>query len=77
VYYNRHFGKSRQFNDFLEVLEDTEVKTKDYARILLTNCDKTISNCVLIQKMNSIRVKPSHRIMKTEQFKVFHQVINY
>lgn len=40
TYYNRHFGKSRQFNDFLEVLEDVNVKVKDYALLLLTDCDK-------------------------------------
>lgn len=38
VYFNRHFSKSRQYDSFLEVIEETEFEVKSYAKILLTDC---------------------------------------
>jgi hypothetical protein len=38
VYHNRHFSQSRQFNDFIEVLEETEFRCRDYVRFVLTDC---------------------------------------
>ena len=40
AYYNQHFSSTRQFEDFLAVIEETEYRNKDYARFLLTNCEK-------------------------------------
>lgn len=42
MFYNRHFKKSRQFQDFLEVIEDVEAKIKDYAKIIFTDCDEAL-----------------------------------
>jgi hypothetical protein len=39
TYYNGHFSRARQFEDFLAVLEEAEYRNKDYARFLLTDCD--------------------------------------
>jgi hypothetical protein len=39
VCYNRHFGNSRQFRDFLEVLEDVEYKVRDFCKVVLTDCE--------------------------------------
>jgi hypothetical protein len=38
VYHNRHFSQSRQFQDFLEVLEETEYRNRDYVRFVLSDC---------------------------------------
>lgn len=40
AYYNDHFSKSRQFEDFLGILEETEYRNKDFGKFLLTNCEK-------------------------------------
>lgn len=50
IYYNRHFGTSRQFDDFVSALEETEYKNKDYARFVLIDCDKIKGNYLLRQK---------------------------
>jgi hypothetical protein len=39
VYHNHHFSQSRQFQDFLEVLEETEYRNRDYARFVLSDCE--------------------------------------
>jgi len=52
VYYNKHFKKSRQFEDFLEVIEVTEYRNKDFSKFLLTDCDKIQGNNISIQKSN-------------------------
>lgn len=44
IYYNRHFGTSRQFDDFLSALQETEYKNKDYTRFALINCEKIKGN---------------------------------
>ena len=38
VYYNRHFSKSKQFQAFIETLEEAEYEIGSYAKILLTDC---------------------------------------
>lgn len=38
VYHNHHFSKSRQFEDFLEVIEETEYRNQDYTKFVLTDC---------------------------------------
>jgi hypothetical protein len=38
VYYNRHFSKSKQYQNFLEVIEETEYEAGSYSKILLTDC---------------------------------------
>lgn len=43
VYHNRHFSKSRQFQDFLEVVDDAELRTRDFAKFILTDCEKAKS----------------------------------
>lgn len=48
VYYNRHFKNSRQFEDFVEVVEETEYRNKDYARFLFTDCDKILCRQIFI-----------------------------
>lgn len=40
LYHNRHFSASRQFQDFLEVLEETEYRNRDYVRFVLTDCEQ-------------------------------------
>ena len=40
LFYNRHFRKSRQFQDFKEIIEEVENKVKDYAKIVFTDCDE-------------------------------------
>jgi len=40
IYHNRHFSKSRQFEDFLEVWEETEYRNIDVARFVMTDCEK-------------------------------------
>jgi len=40
IYYNKHFKNSKQFQDFVEVIEETEYRNRDYSRYLLTDCDK-------------------------------------
>lgn len=44
VYYNRHFKNTRQFKDFVEVIEDAEFKVKDFCKIILSDCEKDTSN---------------------------------
>jgi hypothetical protein len=39
VYYNRHFSKSKQFQQFLDVIEEAEYEISSYAKILLTDCE--------------------------------------
>ena len=39
VYYNRHFSKSRQWQGFLDVIEETEYEVGSYAKIMLTDCE--------------------------------------
>jgi hypothetical protein len=48
VYYNWHFSKSRQWQNFLEVVEDTEFEVGSYARIMLTDCEYAKSMFELI-----------------------------
>jgi hypothetical protein len=47
IYYNRHFGTSRQFDDFASALEETEYKNKDYARFALIDCEKIKGSSLL------------------------------
>jgi hypothetical protein len=47
IYYNRHFGTSRQFDDFLSALQETEYKNKDFARFALIDCEKIKGNSLL------------------------------
>ena len=64
VYYNRHFRNSRQFEDFVEVIEETEYRNKDYAKFMLTDCDKIQCKGSSIQNRN-------HRcVMKCEERKI-------
>jgi hypothetical protein len=39
VYYNRHFSKSRQWQGFLDVIEETEYEVGSYAKMMLTDCE--------------------------------------
>jgi len=57
VYYNRHFGRSRQFQDFLEVLHDTELQTRDYAKFILTDCETVKSKGAFMQRVSSMYAK--------------------
>lgn len=41
IFYNRHFGKSRQFEDFKDVINEVELDTKKYAKIIFTNCENS------------------------------------
>ena len=58
VYYNRHFSKSRQYDSFLEVIEETEFEIKSYAKILLTDCDQEKSSFAL---MKATRTWPARK----------------
>lgn len=49
LFHNRHFAKSRQFQDFLDVVEETEYRNKDYAQIVLTDCEHVTGTCIYIQ----------------------------
>jgi hypothetical protein len=49
VYHNRHFSKSIQFEDFLEVLEEVEYRNKDWAKFVLTDCEKVPGKYTIIQ----------------------------
>lgn len=44
IYHNRHFSKSRQFEDFLEVWEETEFRNRDVARFVMTDCENLKGN---------------------------------
>jgi ABC-type microcin C transport system permease subunit YejE len=39
VYHNRHFSKSKQFLHFVEVVEEAEYETKQYSKIVFTDCE--------------------------------------
>lgn len=39
VYYNRYFSKSKQFQQFLDVIEEAEYEISSYAKILFTDCE--------------------------------------
>lgn len=67
LYHNRHFGKSRQYQDFLEVLEDTELRTRDYAKIIITDCEKVKSTPVLTQRASLTCARTSLPTTKTER----------
>ena len=38
VYYNRHFSNSKQFNNFIDVIEEAELKLSEFSKIILTDC---------------------------------------
>lgn len=40
VYYNQHFKNSKDFEEFVDVIEEVEYRNKDYARFLFTDCEK-------------------------------------
>lgn len=50
VYYNKHFKNSKEFVDFLEVIEETEYRNKDYTRFLFSDCELLEGNEFMIQK---------------------------
>lgn len=52
IYYNRHFSKSKQFDNFLDVVEEAEFLTKDYAKVVFTNCDE-VKSIFLLNKMDN------------------------
>lgn len=56
MYHNKHFSRSRQFEDFLDVLEETEYRNHDYARFLLTDCENVPCTNCSIQRDKPIRV---------------------
>lgn len=50
VYYNRHFSKSRQWQSFLDVVEEAEYEVGSYAKIMLTDCEYEKSKYVFISR---------------------------
>jgi hypothetical protein len=65
VYYNRHFSKSRQWQGFLDVIEETEYEAGSYARIMLTDCEYEKSKFGLIEARKIWRVMRSRGPMRT------------
>lgn len=56
IYHNRHFSKSRQFEDFLEVWEETEFRNSDVARFVMTDCEKLKGKGCSMQRGTPMRV---------------------
>lgn len=54
VYYNKHFSKSKQFQSFIDTIEETEYQVAPYAKILLTDCENQKSNSAFIIKTTKI-----------------------